>query len=96
MTCRLLITYRLLAALVILLPLVINLIVKGDIVWSFIYAPIFTMLAFILAVYLDDKIVESLQGTTDHFTKHTAAKTPIRKINQPLITRFKSEHCCIK
>ncbi|MFY8350973.1 hypothetical protein AAEU29_10600 [Pseudoalteromonas sp. SSM20] len=96
MSQTLLIAYRLVAALVISMPLIINLTIKGDIVSSFIYAPIFTILALVLAVYLDDKIEHSLQQTKLRLTVIKAAKTTSAKVKTPLLARFRTEYCCFK
>ena len=48
--------YRLLAGIVVLLPLAINLTLQGGITASLIYAPSITLLALIVAVYFDQKI----------------------------------------
>lgn len=53
-----LIFYRLLATLVVLTPLMINLTIKGDVIASLVYAPSLTIVALVLAIYFDSKVVD--------------------------------------
>jgi hypothetical protein len=60
LTHSLLVTYRFLAGITVLIPLVVNLTIKGGPVASFIYAPVITLLILLVAVYFDDKLVAIL------------------------------------
>ena len=90
------ITYRVFAILIILMPLVINLTVKGGITASLIYAPILTIIALLIAVYLDGKVVAAIHHSTLRFAHHTLNHQRIRKVKPPLLARFKDSQCCFK
>ena len=58
-------TFRGFAFLLALSPLIINSIIKGDIVASLVYAPLLSLLLAIVLIYIDKKIQrfeQSLQG----------------------------------
>lgn len=52
--------YRILVCLVITLPIVINYLVDGSIVASFIYIPLLCIFLAFIAIYLDEKIRKAL------------------------------------
>ncbi|KPH63776.1 hypothetical protein AMS58_02690 [Pseudoalteromonas porphyrae] len=53
----LLICYRIIATVIILMPLILNVVMRGDVVASFIYVPLLALVLLLIAVYCDDKLV---------------------------------------
>lgn len=56
------ILYRILVCLVISLPIIINYLVDGSIVTSFIYIPLLCLFLAFIAIYLDEKILNALNA----------------------------------
>ena len=79
--------YRIMASIMVLLPLFINLTARGDVVASLVYAPVATILVLIAVIYFDEKLVTLLQGT------HQRAKMPIRN-KRKVKARLKQYECC--
>ena len=79
--------YRILASIMVLLPLFINLTARGDVVASLVYAPVATILVLIAVIYFDEKLVTLLQGT------HQRAKMPISN-KRKVKARLKQYKCC--
>lgn len=52
--------YRILAIIVILTPIVLNIMNKGDIVYSLLYLPLLTLLLTIFFIYVDQKLEQAL------------------------------------
>ena len=88
-----LIFYRLLATLVVLTPLMINLTIKGDVIASLVYAPSLTIVALVLAIYFDSKVVDFYAA---RHKQSLLKKTTLKFAHAPLLSRFKSKQCCLK
>jgi hypothetical protein len=53
---KIIVLYRIIALLILSLPTIINIYIKGDIVSSLIYAPLITLLLSAIAIFIDEKI----------------------------------------
>jgi len=67
-TCIIISIYRILAAIIIALPIVINTLLHGNIVVSFIYIPLLCLLLTSVAIYLDKKLITALLHMPTSFT----------------------------
>lgn len=89
-----LISYRLFAAIVILIPLIVNLTIKGDVIASFIYAPSVTLLALVLAIYFDGKITDKINQKITRSEHNTLTIKLIHARLCLLFTRFTNKRGC--
>jgi len=67
-TCIIISIYRILAAIIIALPIVINTLLHGNIVVSFIYIPSLCLLLTSVAIYFDTKLITALLHIPTSFT----------------------------
>jgi hypothetical protein len=68
-------SYRVLATMVAISPVVINVILKGDIIMSFLYVPFVSLGFSIIAIYFDRKLVEHLEQVKIKLSHHQTNKS---------------------
>ncbi len=90
MASKIIITcYRVLAGIIILLPMVLNIVLQGDIVTSLIYAPVTSLAAAVIANYYDEKIGNVLAR---HFRYRV---NPYTRFLVRQMQRVQLRQCCV-
>lgn len=56
LSSKIMLIYRIIAVLILSIPIAINIYIKGDIVSSIIYAPLLSLLLSAIAIFIDGKL----------------------------------------
>jgi len=80
--------YRVLATIVILVPVVLNTVFVSDIITSLIYVPLLVVTLTCLAILLDTKLLKSNKSTGKRLLKSHMTKVKLAPLKQPTFKKF--------
>ncbi len=82
--------YRVLATIVILVPVVLNTAFVSDIITSLIYAPLLIVTLTSVAIFFDSKLEKSCKSTNNEILKSNVTNLKLVPLKQLNIKKF----CC--